>query len=163
MTTAELVLPLRARDLRPADLPSCTWSGSPHHLQSVTRQLHRARIGEVDYLAICPPSDIPVAKGGIDYKPREGAGYLWQLAVHHALQSCGIGTYLIEAAEHRIRARGLHRAELAVEETNPRALALYERLGYIAYDRALDSWTEQSPDGSTYVHETMCVQLRKAL
>jgi ribosomal protein S18 acetylase RimI-like enzyme len=58
-----------------------------------------------------------------------------QLAVHRALQSCGIGTILIEASEQRIRARGLHRAELGAEECNPRARALYERLGYIAYGR----------------------------
>ena len=31
----------------------------------------------------------------------------------------GIGTVLIRAAEQRIRARGLHRAELGVEGSNP--------------------------------------------
>jgi ribosomal protein S18 acetylase RimI-like enzyme len=73
-----------------------------------------------------------VALGGVDYTLTPGAGTLWRLAVHGALQSCGIGTLLIEAAEQRIRARGLHRAELGVEECNPRARALYERLGYAA-------------------------------
>jgi len=58
-----------------------------------------------------------------------GAGTLWQLTVHPALRSCGIGTILIRAAEQRIRARGLCRAELGVEELNQRARALYERLG----------------------------------
>ena len=55
---------------------------------------------------------------------------MWQLAVLPALQSRGLGTLLIRAAEQRIRNRGLRRAELAVEESNPRARALYERLGY---------------------------------
>ncbi|NEE49004.1 GNAT family N-acetyltransferase, partial [Streptomyces sp. SID8455] len=132
-------------------------------LVGVAGQLERARAGEVDYLAICPATDIPVAKGGIDYRIKEGVGTLWQLAVHPALQSCGIGTFLVEAAERRIRTRGLRQAELAVEESNPRARALYERLGYAAYDRRPDSWDEQAPDGSLRRYETTCTLMRKAL
>ncbi|MET8325199.1 N-acetyltransferase [Streptomyces sp. NPDC005181] len=158
-----VVLKLSARDLVRADLVSCGWSGSEHHLASVARQLERARLGEVDYLAVCPSTDIPVAKGGVDYRVKEGVGTLWQLAVHPALQSCGIGTFLVEAAELRIRNRGLWQAELGVEENNPRARALYERLGYVAYDRQPDSWDEQAPDGSLRRHETMCTLMRKEL
>ncbi len=62
-----------------------------------------------------------MALGEIDYTLPPGAGTLWQLAVHGALQSCGIGTLLIQAAEQRILARGLRRGELAVEESNHRA------------------------------------------
>ncbi|MFJ7058365.1 GNAT family N-acetyltransferase [Streptomyces griseobrunneus] len=158
-----VVLKLSARDLVHADLASCGWAGSDHHLANVVGQLERARTGEVDYLAICPATDIPVAKGGIDYQVKEGVGILWQLAVHPALQSCGIGTFLVEAAERRIRSRGLHQAELAVEESNPRARALYERLGYAAYDRRPDSWDEQAPDGSLRRYERMCTLMRKEL
>ncbi|WP_393060565.1 GNAT family N-acetyltransferase [Streptomyces sp. LN549] len=159
----DVVLKLTVRDLVHADLASCGWSGSDHHLTGVAQQLERVRTGEVDYLAVCPATDIPVAKGGVDYQVKEGAGTLWQLAVHPALQSCGIGAFLVEAAEQRIRNRGLLRAELAVEESNPRARALYERLGYVAYDREPDSWDEQAPDGSLRRHETMCTLMRKEL
>ncbi|MFD3879161.1 GNAT family N-acetyltransferase [Streptomyces microflavus] len=158
-----VVLELSARDLVHADLASCGWAGSDLHLAGVAGQLERARTGEVDYLAICPATDIPVAKGGIDYRIKEGVGTLWQLAVHPALQSYGIGTFLVEAAERRIRTRGLRQAELAVEESNPRARALYERLGYAAYDRRPDSWDEQAPDGSLRRYETTCTLMRKAL
>jgi ribosomal protein S18 acetylase RimI-like enzyme len=84
----------------------------------------RAARGEAEYLAVCPPSGQPVALGGIGYVKISGAGVLWQLAVHEALQSCGIGTILIQAAEQRIRSRGLRWAELGVEECNPRARAV---------------------------------------
>ncbi|MEU6625136.1 N-acetyltransferase [Streptomyces litmocidini] len=159
----DVVLRLSARDLVHADLASCGWAGSDHHLAGVARQLDRARAGEVDYLAVCPGTNIPVAKGGVDYQVKEGVGTLWQLAVHPALQSCGIGTFLVEAAELRIRNRGLRQAELAVEESNLRARALYQRLGYVAYDRRPDSWDEQAPDGSLRRHETMCTLMRKEL
>ncbi|MDA5280999.1 GNAT family N-acetyltransferase [Streptomyces sp. NPDC054904] len=159
----DVVLKLSVRDLAHADLASCGWAGSDHHLAGVAKQLERARTGEVDYLAVCSATGIPVAKGGVDYQVNEGVGTLWQLAVHPALQSCGIGTFLVEAAELRIRSRGLRQAELAVEEGNPRAHALYERLGYVAYDRRPDSWDEQAPDGSVRRYETMCVLMRKEL
>src|SRR5215831_12231993 len=159
----EVVVPLTVRDLTAEDLPGCAWSGQATHLASVAAALERARLGEVDYLAACPPSGLPVAVCGIDYAKTPGAGTLWQLAVHGALQSCGIGTLLIEAAEQRIRARGLHRAELAVEECNPRARALYERLGYVAYDRRPDAWDEEAEDGSVRRYETVCTLMRKDL
>jgi ribosomal protein S18 acetylase RimI-like enzyme len=163
MHMPEVVVPLTIRDLTAEDLPACAWSGSRSYLVSVAKALERARRGEVDYLAACPPSGLPVAIGGVDYARAPGAGTLWQLSVHGALQSCGIGTILIQAAEQRIRARGLHRAELGVEESNPRARALYERLGYGAYGREPDAWDEQAPDGTITRYETMCTLMRKQL
>ncbi|WP_343246053.1 GNAT family N-acetyltransferase [Streptomyces sp. SID5785] len=158
-----LSVPVEVRDLRPQDLPACSWSGSPTHVRHVADELDRAAAGEVDYLAVCTPAGVPVAIGGVDYAPRPDAGTLWQLAVLPALQSCGLGTLLIGAAEDRIAARGLHRAVLAVEDDNPRARALYERLGYRAFGRELDTWDEEGPDGEIRRHEAMCTLLGKDL
>ncbi len=129
----------------------------------MARQVERARLGEVDYLAVCVADGPPVALGGVDFRVREGAGTLWQLVVHPRLRSRGIGTRLIGAAERRVGARGLRRAELAVEEGNPRARALYERRGYVAFDRRPDAWDVRGPDGSLRRHETVCVPLGKEL
>jgi ribosomal protein S18 acetylase RimI-like enzyme len=159
----QVVIPMTIRDLTPEDLPSCAWSGPATHLASIARALECAHGGVVDYLAVCPPSGLPVALGGIDYAKNPGTGTLWQLAVHGALQSCGIGTILIQAAEQRIRARGLHRAELGVEEHNPRARALYERLGYTAYGREPESWDEEAPDGTITRYDTVLTLMRKEL
>ncbi|WP_177235219.1 N-acetyltransferase [Streptomyces sp. MUSC 14] len=158
-----LTLPVAVRDLTPGDLPACTWSGSATHLRHVERELARAAAGEVDYLAVCTPAGLPVAIGGVDYRARAGAGTIRQLAVLPALQSRGLGTLLIRAAERRVVGRGLRTAELAVEEGSPRARALYERLGHVAYGRAPDAWDEEGPDGSFRRYETMCVLLRKEL
>lgn len=159
----DVVMRLTIRDLTRDDLPACAWSGPATHLATVARALERAERGEVEYLAACPPSGLPVALGGIDYVPSPGAGFLWQLAVQPALQSCGIGTVLVRAAEQRIRARGLRRAELAVEERNPRARALYERLGYVAYDSRPDAWDEEAEDGTVFRYETVVTVMRKEL
>jgi len=160
---ADIVVPLTIRDLTPADLPSCAWSGSAAHLIAMASALDRAERGEVEYLCACPPSGLPVALCGIDYARSPGAGTLWQLAVHGALQSLGIGTLIIGAAEQRIRARGLDRAELAVEDSNPRARALYERLGYAEYGRETQGWNEQTEEGHFVWYETLCSLMRKEL
>ncbi|WP_406501336.1 GNAT family N-acetyltransferase [Streptomyces sp. NBC_01590] len=156
-------VPVLVRDLEPADLPACAWAGSAHHLVQVARELERAAAREVDYLAVCTPVGLPVAIGGVDYQVAAGAGTLWQLGVLPALQSCGLGTVLIRAAEDRIRSRGLRRAELGVEESNPRARALYERLGYVACGSRPDAWDVEAPDGSLRRYETMCTLMRKDL
>ncbi|WP_374104482.1 GNAT family N-acetyltransferase [Streptomyces sp. HB132] len=160
---AEVVVRVVVRDLTPADLPACSWSGSATHLVKVARELERAQAGEVDYLAVCTPVGLPVAIGGVDYQVTEGAGTLWQLGVLPALQSCGLGAVLVGAAEDRIRARGLRRAELGAEESNPRARALYERLGYVAYGSRPDAWDVEAADGSLRRYETMCTLMRKDL
>lgn len=65
---------LTVRDLLPADLASCGWSGAELHLAGVARQLERSRLGEVDYLAVCTATDVPVAKGGVDHRARTPDG-----------------------------------------------------------------------------------------
>ncbi len=160
---AEIVVAVSVRDLAHDDLPSCAWSGTATHLAHVAKELDRAQRGEVDYLGACPPSNLPVAIGMIDYQANPGAGTLSQLAVQAAWQSCGLGTILIHAAEQRILARGLDRAELGVEEDNPRARALYERLGYVAYGRRPEAWDEEAPDGSARRYQTVCTLMRKRL
>ena len=159
----EIVMRMVVRDLGPGDLESCGWAGTATHLAAIARALERARRGEVEYLAACPPSGLPVGLGAIDYAKAPGAGTIWMLEVHPALQSCGIGTVLIQAAEQRIRARGLHRAELGVEDGNPRARALYERLGYAAYGSEPDFWDQEAVDGTITRYETMLTLMRKEL
>ncbi|MER6394892.1 GNAT family N-acetyltransferase [Kitasatospora sp. NPDC001603] len=154
---------LSVRDLTHEDLPSCGWAGSALHVRRLADQVRRAERGEVDYLAVHGPAGLPVAIGGVDYTVRSGAGTLWQLGVHPALRSCGIGALLIATAEARITARGLTVAELGVEEGNPRARALYERLGYRAYGREPDSWEVETAEGSVERYETVCTLMRKDL
>jgi ribosomal protein S18 acetylase RimI-like enzyme len=156
-------LELHVRDLRFADLDHIDWSGGPRHVSYVAAELNRRTCGEVDYLAMCGPNNRPIAIGGIDYANSAGAGTLMQFAVLPDLQSCGIGTMLIAAAEQRIRDRGLPRAELSVEDDNIRARALYEWLGYQAFGTEVDTWEDQSADGTIEVHETNCIRMRKEL
>lgn len=157
----EVVVPLTVRDLTFDDLAICGWSGVD--LAYRTETLERARGEEIDYLAVCPPSGIPVATGGIDYTKPPGGATIWQLSVDESLRSCGIGTILIHALEQRIRDRGLRHAQLGVDDNASRPRALYERLGYAVCGTETGAWNQQAPDGTVTLYETTITLLRKEL
>jgi ribosomal protein S18 acetylase RimI-like enzyme len=160
---AEVVVPLTVRDLTEADLPACGWYGTATGLRFVAEAIQRARRGEVDYLAVCPPSGLPVALGGVDYTKPPGAATIWQLSVQEELRSCGIGTVLIEALEQRARGHGLRWVELGVDDNRSRPRALYERLGYVVSGSETGAWDEESADGSITRYETRITLMRKQL
>lgn len=157
----EIVLPLTVRDLTVEDLQASGWSGLD--LVHRTETLERAQHADIDYLAVVPPSGVPIATGGIDYTKPPGAATIWQLSVDTALRSCGIGTILITALEDRIRARGLRWAQLGVDDNASRPRALYERLGYVVCGSELGSWDQEAPDGAITRYETTITLLRKEL
>lgn len=135
-----LPVPLTWRDLQPVDLDQVAWTGSEAHLGVIGSSLERVWAGEVDLVCAELPSAALVALGGVDYALSPGAGVLWMLSVHPAWQSLGVGTGLVAALEERILDRGLTRAELAVEADNPRAAALYRRLGYRTLGWRVENW-----------------------
>jgi RimJ/RimL family protein N-acetyltransferase len=51
----------------------------------------------------------------------------------------GLGTRLIRAAIGQARDRGFHRVELHVHADNPRAIALYEKVGFVREGVARDA------------------------
>ena len=150
-------------DLARSDLELLSWSGTATHLRSIAAYLARVSDGEAEYLVARGLDGAPVAKTGIDYSERPGAGTILQLATHPQLQRLGLATTLISAAEERIRRRGLGLARMSVEDDNPRARALYERLGYRPVGRSTESWEAERDDGSLYLYTTTVTDLEKDL
>jgi ribosomal protein S18 acetylase RimI-like enzyme len=150
-------------DLRAEDLPVLGWSGTAAHLRSVASYLARVPTGEVEYLVVRGVDGTPVAKAGIDYAESPGAATIMQVATHSDLQGLGLGTALIAAAEERIRRRGIAVARIGVEDDNPRARALYERLGYYEVGRRAVSWEAEAGDGSLFMYHTVVTEMDKTL
>lgn len=157
--TTPITLPLTVRDLDFDDLQDLAWSGSPEHLKAIAEALEAALAGEVAMLAIQLPNGNLVANGGVDFRKDPTKGEPWMLSVHEAWQSLGLGTLLIGALEDKIREQGRPIARIGVEHDNPRALALYRRLGYREVDTELDGWSIGG--GRNYV--TVCTMLEKEL
>ena len=64
------------------------------------------------------------------------------------LRGLGVGTLLVNVAEQRIQKRGLRWATLGVEDNNPRARALYERLGYRHIGQEPASLEQEDEEGN---------------
>jgi ribosomal protein S18 acetylase RimI-like enzyme len=58
-----------------------------------------------------------------------------QMAVHREFQGRGLGAELLRAAVAWAEAGALDRIEIFVRETNPRAIALYKRFGFVEEGR----------------------------
>jgi ribosomal protein S18 acetylase RimI-like enzyme len=158
-TTMPLELRLIIRDVDAEDLADLGWSGGPSHIDALAHALQRAYEGAVELVMIIAPNGTSIAVGAVDFTRRPGAGELWMLSVRGGWQSLGVGSLLIAELEDRVRRRGLPRATLGVEHDNPRAEALYRRLGYQRTGTELDGWS--IGPGRSYA--TVCFTMAKQL
>lgn len=151
------------RDLEPSQIHRLHWVSSNLHRENIAGQLRRRDMhATADYLIATLPSGHSVGKIGIDYERYRDAGFLWQLYVDEPFRSCGIGTALIDAAEARIALRCHREAIIAVETSNTRAHALYQRLGYIPFSSCVESWDREFTNGSgTYRYRATLTVMQK--
>lgn len=122
----KLAMSVDFREQMPHDLERLGWSGGETHLAYLSAAA--SRVGEVVVLVGELPTGELVASGAVDFT--QPLPTLWMLSVRPDWQGLGIGTGLVAALEERIRAMGHAQAALTVEHDNPRARALYLRLGY---------------------------------
>lgn len=150
-------------DLQVEELSDLTWAGDAAHRRSIKTKFLKVAQGEAEYLAVRAPDGSPLAIGLIDYTRGEAEAEIGQISVQPELQGMGLGTHLIAAAEARIRTRGKPWAVMGVEVDHERARKLYERLGYLLYDREPDAWLVDDGQGGVRLYETEVLLLRKPL
>ena len=151
-----------AGDLKVTDVESMSWSGDSIHLQIVMQQLADGD-SISDTIGIYSPEGIVVSKGYVTHDPIREESTISQLATHPKLQSIGLGSRLMTAIEARVLRRNINKALLAVEQENPRARKLYERLGYSYIKSGSDSWEAIDRHGNSYTHKTTVDWLSKNL
>ena len=125
MVTAEQVTirPCEARDLDHFGA-----FGSDLHVQYCRDELAQAE--RIVILVAVSADDVPVGKVHVHLQHTDGTVWLEAAAVARPFQGQGIGTSLVRAVEALAAERGYSAVELGVEDSNPRARRLYERLGY---------------------------------
>ncbi len=105
--------------------------GAPHHVRYCHDEFARGPAALTILVAV-EDDDVPVGKVHLDFKTRadEGAAVLIAAVVAPEFRGGGIGTELMRAAKACVCSRGVGTIVLGVEDSNPRARRLYERLGY---------------------------------
>ena len=149
-------------DLQLRDVPELKWSGSQSHLDHIIETIKRVDNDEVE-MVYGKLNGAIIVKGGIDYKKIEGTGFIWMVNVKDEFQSKGIGSQYFTELERRIKVRGLNRVTMAVEESNPRAKALYLRNGYSEKEKIIERWDEIDSQGNIVKIVAPCDLLEKEL
>jgi GNAT superfamily N-acetyltransferase len=133
------------------DLPLLEWHGMfSEHRELIREAFHRQENGEVLMLQ-ATVNDFPVSQLWIDFarKKADSMGILWAFRVFPFLQRHGIGQMLLLVGESEAKKRGFRWAEVAVDETEPRAESLYLRAGYVFRQSVQDEYSYVSPSGAT--------------
>jgi ribosomal protein S18 acetylase RimI-like enzyme len=103
------------------------------------------------------------AKAVLDFNLRRDAAWLWLVSVDPAYRGRGVGPALMRSAELDALARDHRVIELAVNNVNPRARALYERLGYRAVGPYSDHVRDVNDEGNTVSRDEPGTLLRHTL
>lgn len=144
------------------DVDIMPWKNGERHLEYMREAIKRSETNVIDFLSIWLDGQI-AGYGGIDYEKEQEAGYMWMLTVNPKYRSQGLGTKLIDALEKQVRQRGLNSVKLSVEVINPKAKALYERLGYKTIGQTKESWEQSAEDGGIEIYTTICDVMEKPL
>jgi ribosomal protein S18 acetylase RimI-like enzyme len=126
VTQAVAIRPCEERDLAHFDT-----LGSRRHVEYCRDQFARGPAALAILVAV-DSDDVPIGKVHLDFQARadEGVAVLVAASVTPSLRGVGIGTELMRAAETFACERSSHAIVLGVEDSNPSARRLYERLGY---------------------------------
>jgi len=108
------------------DLDSFEALSSTQHARWCREQFSRS---DVVMLVAVDDQDVPVGKLHMEFAT-PGIVRVVAASVAATLRSQGIGTRLMDAAARLACESGAQEIELGVEDGNPRARQLYERLGY---------------------------------
>jgi ribosomal protein S18 acetylase RimI-like enzyme len=123
VVTAEQV---SVRPCEERDLEHFGAFGSDLHVEYCRKEFAQDSVA----ILVAVARDVPVGKIHVHFEHREGAVWLEAAAVAVPQRGQGIGTSLVGAAEALAAERGFVIVELGVEDSNPKARRLYERLGY---------------------------------
>lgn len=163
------IRPLAAGEVE--QLVRAPWSsGLP---EKHARRFARQAAGEADYLVAwdgaTPIGHLLVKWTGPGQEPMDSrladCAAIEDFVIAPALRSRGYGRLLLDEAARRARERGLRRLGLAVGLDNPRARALYERVGFAETDCGVITirWQYLGSDGRRHWASERCVYLTREL
>jgi ribosomal protein S18 acetylase RimI-like enzyme len=127
------------RAVEERDLPALEWDGQYLSFRRLFRQAYEdMRDGtRLLLVLVCKPGleiigQLFIQWNSSDFRLADGfrRGYFYSLRVKSEYRGRGLGTQLLRTAEDILCNRKMETASIGVEKTNPRARALYERLGY---------------------------------
>lgn len=137
------------RHLQKSDLHALEWDGQFSHFRNVYAEAYKRMVLGLTMIWVAeliPYGLIAQVFIQLNCQRPELAGgglraYLYSFRVKPAFQGAGLGTRMMAVVEADLLERGYRVVTLNVAKDNPRAQALYERLGYRVIDQDPGIWS----------------------
>lgn len=160
-----LPLKIAIRQVQAEDLAALEWDGCFTDHRSIIEDTYRAQNAGRQLMLMAEARGNSVGQVWIDldrYRT-ERIGVIWALRVREPLQGLGLGTRLIEQAEHAMISREYLHSRLGVEPHNAGAIRLYKRLGYQPAGEEVDRISYHTPGGEFHQYDMPLLLFRKRL
>ncbi|MBN1286139.1 MAG: GNAT family N-acetyltransferase [Anaerolineae bacterium] len=164
-----LQVPVTIRPATEDDLLKLEWFGAYTCYRKLFQETYRDFMMGRQIMWVADVGDFPVGQifvnlaSGLGIRHRAPHGYLYALRVMEPFRRRGLGTALVEAAEHNLVEQGFARATIAVGKTNTGAMRLYKRLGYDIIDDDPGRWQFEDHTGKIHYVEEACWIMEKWL
>lgn len=166
LNNAEIIFRLARED----DLPKLEWLGEYTHFRRVFRYTYNEQQQGARLMLLAAFNDFPIGQifiylreQSLIFSHEAQRGYLYSLRVMLPFQNLGLGTDLILQAEAIMKERGMKASSIAVAKDNPKALRLYQRLGYDIYADDDGVWSYTNHENQLIHVNEPCWMLEKRL
>lgn len=137
------------RHLGEEDLPALEWDGVFSHFRRVyadayyraLKGLSVLWVADLPAVGIIGQVFIQLSCQRLELADGDQRAYLYSFRIKPAYQNAGLGTRMMRVVEEDLISRGFRAVTLNVAKDNPRARALYERLGYRVIDHEPGIWS----------------------
>lgn len=148
-STVELRMAVRFRKCRRQDLEKLEWGGLFTEHREIIRDAYLRQKAGKNLMLLAEANAQPIGQIWIDFerKASEEVPVLWAFRVCHWFQGRGIGSRLLEWAEHVCAGVGFDEVELGVEFWNVLALQFYKRRGYRVHGHEKETFSYTTPWG----------------
>lgn len=159
--TIRLALDVVFRTAEREDLPKLEWYGKYIHFRRMFQKTYEEQLLGQRLMLLAVVNDFPIGQVFIQletftdfFTDMRKRGYLYSLRVMDAFQRQGIGSALIQEAEHILVAQRYDTISIAVAKDNLGARRLYERMGFRVTSDDSGRWSYVDHEGRTqYVNE----------
>jgi len=163
--------PLEFRQVGEKDLPRLEWEGEFRHFRRLYAETYqRTRVGiTLMWVAVDPVEKIIgqvfVQLNSSNSSMADGItrAYVFGFRVREEYRSLGIGTQMMNLVEEDLCERGFRIVCLNVAKDNPRAIFLYQRLGYLINGPDPGVWSYQDDAGNWHYMEEPAWRMEKLL
>jgi ribosomal protein S18 acetylase RimI-like enzyme len=164
-------VPLTFRPVTELDLPGLEWDGEYRHFRQLYADtFQRTRLGITQMWVAVDSTEkiigqvfVQLNSANPDMADGKSRAYVFGFRVRDDYRSLGIGSLMMGFVENDLRQRGFTIVCLNVAKDNPRAIFLYQRLGYLINGPDPGTWSYQDDAGNTHYMEEPAWRMEKTL